>query len=617
MNFKRTKLSFRQATKDIRHNFKSSSLIIMVVAVISLPTIILSSLRQGYVIVFQDWVDTATPAKQLDINVKTDQFEEGMITRGRIAEWKERMEIKEVVPHLRYGVEVEKESGGLVNFDLYSTIPTDPALGRLGVAPAFSEDDLEKCRVILPSKMLPELGFEKIPESIGLILSRGQSKQKINVEVAGTFPSKKKDIYASLILLQYIRNWTMGYAINDPGNGIHLPAGKGREEALAPFQVDSCLVLKVTPFSVQDRSLMQEALKLDYSEIELPEFPDHLLVRARSLERPMSLMDLGYIENNIRDAYESIVIPSVPGLETEVKGVNVELVSSVARDPRSSTLLTKGRWVNPLASKLEVVLSEEWVDEGIDYEDLITLQLEEQEIELKVVGFAKVGKEMGFIDHETLFRLHQVKDGMARLDPLTELFEPNEVLDLENEEFLFARVHANTLEDVEELHQQITDMGYDIPSSSLEELKHYQKIKSILTKFVLLVTIIGGIACIASLFVLMYEAIQRKRNQIGIMKAIGISNTFIVATLTRQSLIYGLFGIGVSYILFYTLKLFLDNSIGHVLFGLENQNTSIFQMTPGLLLIIIGSVVLISLMAGRIAASSVKNIDPADIMAGK
>jgi putative ABC transport system permease protein len=139
-----------------------------------------------------------------------------------------------------------------------------------------------------------------------------------------------------------------------------------------------------------------------------------------------------------------------------------------------------------------------------------------------------------------------------------------------------------------------------------------------LRNLMLLVGITGGLAGVASLFVLMYEAIKRKRSEIGIMRAMGLSKGFITQLFLYQSVFYGLVGFAISFGLFYILTLILDNPTGHALLAIPagRPESRIFQISLLLTCGFILGVILISLIAGRSAAQSARNVDPADILSG-
>ena len=126
----------------------------------------------------------------------------------------------------------------------------------------------------------------------------------------------------------------------------------------------------------------------------------------------------------------------------------------------------------------------------------------------------------------------------------------------------------------------------------------------------------GGIAGVASLFVLMFEAIKRKRNHIGIMRAMGLSKEFITQIFLFQAAIYGIGGFLCAFVIFKLFTFFLDSDRGHKLLAIEGLEGQVFSASVALILLFTFAIGVVSLIPGRLSAQTARNVDPADILTG-
>ena len=171
-----------------------------------------------------------------------------------------------------------------------------------------------------------------------------------------------------------------------------------------------------------------------------------------------------------------------------------------------------------------------------------------------------------------------------------------------------AGIHAESIDEVLPLINYFrNEKGYEIFGSSESKVKAIQQYSKLLNNFTFLISLAGILAGITALWVLMYEAIQRKKNQIGIMRAMGLPKEFITKIYLWQSLAYGLGGFLVSFILFkIVVAAILESSLGRTLLDIQNIDGKVFITPLHLILSFIIGILIVSYVAGRSAAQSVR-----------
>ena len=216
----------RLAAKDIKHNRKSSMYIVFVVASICLPMLVLLSLRDGYVVLFKDWLEKTSPAKQLGVNVKMGDSR--MIDNNTLKKWNHDLNLDLVIPHIERTGFLPTKNGKNIRMDFISTLPGNPELKRLGTIKSDTKADFG---IYLPDKLKENAKIDSL-QTVEVIFDRGGSKKSLNLPILGYTLDKKNDAYLSLRIMQYYEKWTNGFGISDIKRGIQLPADRDRERAL-------------------------------------------------------------------------------------------------------------------------------------------------------------------------------------------------------------------------------------------------------------------------------------------------------------------------------------------------------------------------------------------------
>jgi ABC-type antimicrobial peptide transport system permease subunit len=592
-------LIWKMAVKDIKHNRKSSLYIMSVIASICLPMIVLFSLRDGYVVLFKDWLEKTTPAKQLCVQVKSGDSHQ--ISNSTIKTWNDSLKLQMVIPHIdRIGFFPRKKGSDLM-MSFISTIEGNPELKRIG----FEKISQGSHGIFVPKNRLNELVIDSLTNKVKVIFSSGSRKQSLYIPLLGVTSDKKKDVYLSLRLMQYYEKWSNGYSISDDSLDIYLPADRTRESELGKPLYDSITLYKVVNFDSRIiESLRQEReLKIESGVTK------NLFFIKLSKESKFSDFDIEDLEARFSSAYNAV---GIPDLKLEILD-DFLLTSSSKFDPRAAYNLVKGNWISGTSSRLEVVIPEALKDK-YKLSSKIKIQIGNSEMNLLVVGFHNMNQKSILIEYETLVRIQQVKNGKAKFNSTGESFEPNTIINYDDYPTDRAMVHVDDLENVEPSYEYFIRNGYDIPQSSISQIKHYLEIKDMLTKFVLMLTLLCGIACVLSLLVLMLEIIRRKSSEIGINKVIGIDERFINRIFISQSVFYGICGLGLSLLIFFMIRAIGASNEVNKFFGLSIENANIFQLSITSFLFIFGLIIVVSWFAGWRSTNATKNIDPADII---
>jgi ABC-type lipoprotein release transport system permease subunit len=632
------KYCLRLALKDLFHNAVSTILIVLVIGAICLPLLIVSSLREGYMSILKRSIENSTQAKRIDIAATPTIAQQQYMTDSVLERFRKLPGVVEVVPQKSRTVYILDKDNNQVDFEAITTIPTDPDLKRFGFAGKF-DDSKELAVVIREREALQDLGFEAVPDMLNVVVTRtvkGRVESYfLPCKVLGTTtggPSRK--VYVTVPMAKKLERWTLGFGVPE----YELPPAPDREEALGAPEADSCLA--ISPLRLTDRKKqLLSTIKMEAHDDEASFEGLYLykITPKTDTTKTITESERELIQDTLSGDINVTVILNIKPLQLNINGKIVSLHPSITADARSKFLLEKGgHWLNTQRERFEIVLPAtvelepqeqpppansvgntpepaNAPDERAKFPRALKTSLKENPLQFQVVGNTK--GEVGYIDYVLLHRLHQLAEQKATYSLKHKAFDVNAKSPYEDR-FLIARVHVEDIEDIISVINYFEGKKYEIYASSKTSVEDLRNTNRILRNLMLLVGVTGGLAGIASLFVLMYEAIKRKRSEIGIMRAMGLSKRFITWMFLYQSWFYGIVGFGISFLLFQGLALTLDNTIGHAILSIEGLEGRIFQSSIILILGFVVGVILISFIAGRSAAQSARNVDPADILSG-
>ncbi|MBI3336310.1 FtsX-like permease family protein [Candidatus Peregrinibacteria bacterium] len=618
------KYCLQLALKDLFHNRVSTLLIIGVITAICLPLLIISSLREGYISIFKQSIVTSAQALRIDAVAKSTIAEQQYITDRVLHEFKSLPGVVEVVPQRSRTVNILDKENNQVDFEALTTIPTDPDLKRFGFEGNFVSADVNELAIIIRKKeVLKDLGFETVPPTLKVVVTRTEQGRVqsffLDSKVVGTLeggPSRK--VYIPVPMANKLERWTLGFSVPEYG----LPPAPSQEEALKAPEAESCLAISPLPLTEGKKQLLSN-IGMQKKDMDSP-FEELYLytVIPKAKGEKITESVRGTIEDTLSGDLDVDVILNVKPIQLNLEGREISLHPSVTADARKEfLLLAGGYWLNTQRERFEIVLPlEAYVNsKGKGHQQEIPRTVEtviaQNPVQFRVVGTVK--GQVGYMDSILLYRLHQLLNNEATYNLKHNAFDVNAKSPYEDR-FLKVHVHVKEIEDILPVVTYFEAQKYEIYASSKVQVEALKQTNRMLRNLMLLVGITGGLAGIASLFVLMYEAIKRKRSEIGIMRAMGLSKGFITQIFLYQSVFYGLVGFAFSFLSFYILTLILDNPTGHAVLAIPagRPESRIFQisllLTCGFILGVIG----ISLIAGRSAAQSARNVDPADILSG-
>ena len=616
----RVREGFRLARKDLEYHRTSTLLIVLVIALICLPLVIVSALREGYVAILKRSIESSTQATRIDIAVDTRRAQALYITPEQIETLKKNPHILEVVPHKFRTVFLHDNNQNEIDFEMTTTIPGDPDLVRWGFSGDFTGEWSDPAVIISKTDLQKRLGRDKPPESLEIIVRRTINGRleayALDCPVIGTLEDGPPNrLYVPLAMGNKLERWTLGYGITDYG----LPPGPNREEALGEPDAEEALVYSDRELT---RGLEAKLRSINTTVIAWDAISDKWYAGIIRQDRGDLKISEGNLENiaaALSDLENKLVIPRVPPLDAQVNNLLLEIHPSATADPRSRDWLTEGTWPNHHRALNEIVLPEnlragllprEKETPAVPFN--VALNLGDIEFTFKVTGWCR--DPHAFAHYRLLFRIQQVLAGDAVYDQAYQTFDTT----AENpyqDRFLFGRVFARSIKDITAAAEYLEKLGYDIFASSRTDVTQMENTNQILRNLMFVVMGFGLLAVIASTFVLMLEAIKRKRNEIGIMLAMGISRGFLTLVFLFEALIYGLAGCAVSLLLFWILAgVTLDSELGHRLLAIDGLEGNIFSLSPQLSFFLFLLVCGVSMFAGMLASHQVRKTDPADIL---
>lgn len=618
-------LSLQIAWKELLHNGVSSTLIVLVIAAICLPLLILTSLKEGYLEILKDNFYKSNQATRIDILATSDLLDEQKITEGRIDTFSQITGVKAVVPSRSHKVYTfgEGGDGDEEMFDAITTVPNDPDLERFGLEGQFGQAEVDAIKtVILHKEDLKKLGYDSIPEFLPILLKRSSRAMRsqefiIDCKVVGTVSGGLRNkIYVPVTFDREIERFQLGLS----APSLELPADPSSEETLPFPSYPYCMLMSRQPLYDEER----DGVEIGTSNYTIESLDkDTLLISSIFFYKIKKNGADTLIKEKDRQLIRSYfsaddvqVIPAVKPLTMAIGGTIFELQPSaiLKDDMRHTHFLESGRWLNPERDRFEIVVPAtlQSVIPSLPYD--FQQKIGNDTVHFVAQGFSN--QNAGFMDFAVLARLNQLKAGNIKLGRNSQYFETSEANPYVNR-YLMAGIHAESIEEVLPLINHFRDeRNYEIHGSSEAKVKSIQQYTRLLNNFTLLISIAGILAGITALWVLMYEAIKRKKNQIGIMRAMGLPKDFITRIYLWQSLAYGLGGFFLSFIIFKSLiAIFLESAVGRTLLDIQNIEGSVFITPFYLVLYFIIGIFIVSLVAGRSAAQSVRNIDPADILA--
>ena len=414
-------------------------------------------------------------------------------------------------------------------------------------------------------RFIAGLGISPDIDEISIIATRSTADRReeqyfITCKVAGTIEKGDRSrIYIPLELADDLENWRKGYPVPDLG----LPAADDREMALDdPFYTSAKLFLTTPMDDLGNAALRPFKLK----QSALPEETSEVLYGYQLTskdEKPFTDLMWSNVFDSLTGMGNPIIIPQIASGTIFLGENELHMSPTISEDPRKKLLLEHGEWIQNNDNMYDVVLPGTLLEESKPFPYSVNLKISDIFIPVNVVGLTD--NKQGFALPILLFRINTLLHGKIKFDEKTGTFYPSS----SEPSYIAARVHVKSLDDVEPVCNWLEEKDGLSCSSVMGALETMRNFNRMITNLISLIGGTGLIAVICSIIGIMYEAINRKRKQIGIMRTLGVSRNNISSIYIVQATMYGIFGYLLVSIVQFALGSFLDTSWWHTIMGIE------------------------------------------------
>ena len=458
-------------------------------------------------------------------------------------------------------------------------------------------------------RFIAGLGISPDLDEISIIATRSTADRReeqffITCKVSGTV--KKGDrsrIYVPLELADDLENWRKGYPVPDLG----LPAANNREMALEdPFYTSAKLFLTTPMDDLGIAALRQFKLK----QSVLPEETSDVLYGYQLISKEgKAFTDLMW--SNVFDSLTGmgnpIIIPQIATSSIYFGDNELQLSPTISEDPRKKLLLKHGEWIQDNDNMYDVIMPGALPDESKSFPFSVNLKISDISIPVNVVG--QTDNKQGFALPIFLFRINALLNGKIKFDEKTGTFYPSS----SEPSYIAARVHVKSLDDVEPVCNWLEEVDGLTCSSVMGDLEQMRNFNRMITNLIFLIGGTGLIAVICSIIGIMYEAINRKRKQIGIMRTLGVSRNNISFIYIIQATMYGIFGYILVSIVQFALGSFLDTSWWHTIMGIEISDP-LFIVSWGMRLSFGAILIILCVLSGVFPAYIAGKVEPGVVL---
>jgi putative ABC transport system permease protein len=290
-------------------------------------------------------------------------------------------------------------------------------------------------------------------------------------------------------------------------------------------------------------------------------------------------------------------------LEDGKVGERVHLLAPPVGSPLVNPILIKGRWIQP-GDTNAITLSELFINQfpGLGLGDTLRLRVNAQETEWIVVGFFQLaGKSGGYlaytgydylseltgqVNRASLFRIEAVQPGLTR--------QQQENLGREVE----AALNRNGVRVVE------VTSGLSLSKTAADGF-------AVLTGFLLFLAVLTALVGSIGLAGTMSMNVMERTREIGVMRAIGATNSILMKMVIVEGIIIGLLSWMLGSLLSFPISSLLSNSISYALFDASTN----FGFTPAGFSIWLGAVLVLSVLASVMPARTASRLTIREVLA--
>lgn len=531
--------------------------------------------------------------------------EEKYITEAVLKEIGSWPSVERVVPVVSTVVSVLR--GGWNQYlELEGVVPGDPELRTEDTEGGLTDGAYNE--VLLSQGHRALFGDVAIGDSVIISVERttggATHRFPIKCRVAGFSkrPGMEK-IRAPLEFASALRLWSRGYGIARLG----LPADPNHELLLGSPRYPRCrahpfrgVVSGADSIVLSTRGLALLVMGGGERDTETPTY----ILRKRSGE-----FFVGSEWEQVSFPTEWVLVPEVDPVLCSLGGVEFRLSCSLPEDPLRGRVLTRGRWLGEGDSRFTVVVPSHCAKRERRVPWTAKLAVGNTLIGVQVVGISST--DLGYAHPELVYRLSQVARGEALFDSVNQSFCPLASPNL-HPGYEIARVYVRELEQVIPSSRKVQELGFETEVREAQLLS-LGRTRRMLNNLVLLIGFTTYFAILLSEGGVMFEAVLRKRRQIGVMRILGVPRHDVVNLFLLEALIVALVGWLCANVVFALFAPLADTTVVHAWLGLP-QTGSLFSLRWSIRLAVGGVLCFLALFSGYLPAKYAGRIEPGIVL---
>ena len=582
-------LVFWLSMKDILHEKLITINLILGTAAIIAPLLILFGIKFGIIETMSDRL--ISDPKNLEIRPLSSRS----YTPAWFESLKQNQRVGFVIPMTRQlssSVQIQSLSSSdkTVTADLVATNKGDPlVLQNGGLVP-----DEKSC--VLNHSLAKELGLKKgdmLKCSVSRYVKKKIQRASLDLKVAAVLSPRAgflKSIYVPLVILENIEKYKDGLAVPQWG-------WKGNISQAYPVY-DGVFISLAKPLDRVDQIKLLSGTGFAYID---------------AIDLKQAKEKAGYAFNGTRNLYfikpykNSINNDNIGSLKIKLRGKKAKFYS----------------WVKPIKALIkngnkEVKINIAALPEGIqkikpmtlympspDFKNATMIVQEEKKELIMPISLLPIDTEstFAFIDAETAGKLALLRQRNLIYDQNIKKFI------LSRRGYAGFRVYAKNLQDVEPLKQFFENKGITV-STQAERIHEVRELDKYLTLIFWLIATVGVVGGAATLSASLYSSVERKRKELSILRLLGLSGGMIFRFPIYQGIVISTSGVAIA-LLFFAIMATVINR----LFQIHLQSGESFCTLTGIhVMIVLGSAVLLAIVASVIAAYQATKMDPAEAM---
>ena len=598
------------ALKDLWHNKITTLSLVAVVCFVCLPLLILTTLKDRYLDILINSLETEFNAKKIEFVKLLYQNSEVEITENFLHELSKMSMVDIANPTINLTIKIRDTKGIFHDFTAENTIPNDPDLERGEFSGNFTHNDY--FAIILNDRHKAFFGDISINDSITFYLTRtlaGKTESyPIRCRIAGFLKSgDARKFRLPQALMDDLYSWSRGYGVPK----LNLPASEDQENILGPITYPKCRIYLTHSLDAIDST------KLRLNKIKV-EKSDHISngYMKKNVYHVIKEKEQVFIDKEWRNIEElfstkgtQIVIPEIIPVRCTFNSQPFLMHSTLEFDPIRQDELVQGTWISPRDNQFQIILPETLFPKLKTLPLKANIAVNDIEISVIIVGLSQ--SNTSYAMPELVFRLNQVFSNLAGYNLLTGKFTPNVDL-LKDKKYATAKVFVNDISDVIPMCTWLESRGLETHSKR-SRIVRIQQIQKMITNLLMLIGFTGLFAVILAIAGIMFEAVMRKKRQIGIMRTMGLPGKKIVQLFVMEAVLYGVFGYILANFIQLIFSFIADRPGFHQLLGLI-KSEPIFNTSWVIRIVFCLLIILLSIISGFLPARYAGKIEPGVVL---